>query len=198
MTLWLLGLGPPALAAGMALVPGRRLEWSTPLHLLALATAGAVVVISLMPAAYAEVGFGALVVFLGALAVPTLLERLSRRYHPTTRFAEAGLVLHQGMDGLQLGALGASLGPAGLLALGLHGAPLVFAGVVAVDLREGRRHAWPLALGLVAATVLGILLGGAVAPETLRPAEPWLKAAVSGLLLHVVVHNHPHDHEHPE
>lgn len=196
MTQWLLGLGPPAIAAGLALLPGRRLDWSRPLHLLALASAGFIVLASLMPEAYRALGWPALAVFVLALGVPTLSERLLRRYHATTGLAGVVLTVHQLIDGLQMGALGDSLGPAAITALGLHGAPLVFAGVVTVDLREGRPRAIPLALALIGATALGILLGGIVDPEALHPAEPWLKAVVSGLLLHVVLHNHPKEEEH--
>ncbi len=185
----LLGLVPSLAAAALALAPGERSAWIGPLRTLALVTAGIVVLVSLMPEALAELGALALGVFGLALVAPTAVERLWPSSEITLHAALAGLVLHQGIDGLQLGTLGQRYGMATVLAIGVHGAPLVLAAVLATKRHMGARSAGIASAALVGALLLGMGIGEGVPDAVVDRFEPWLVAVASGLLLHVLAHD---------
>lgn len=156
-----------------------------------------VVLVQLLPESVEAIGVPALVVFALALTAPFVLARL--RYGPgaddsgiALDLAFYGFAAHQLAEGL---ALGTYVGPGHashhhenlVYAIAAHTVPLT-ALVIASSVRGGVK---PLGrvLILLAATSLGFV-GGGVAGETFAAAEPWLAAAVAGLLCHVLVHDH--------
>ena len=181
LTWGLLGVVPVAVGA-LAWLPGLRLPLDG-LRAVAAGAALAVVLGALLPEAIhtGVVGVGA---FLVGLLAPVLAERLTQA-RGEAGIAAVALAAHQLLDGLQLGALGNQLGPAGALALGFHGAPLVAAATLTAA--DHHRRAGLLGLMLVGVTALGVLVASAV-PGPWRGEHGWLAALVGGVLLHVVVH----------
>jgi hypothetical protein len=175
--------------------------------------ASAVVLGHLLPDAIENVGWAALAVFLVALVLPVLAERVVGRArghadahaHDDCDHAHAdadvgmelgyaGLLVHQLGDGFALSTYGNAARDGGadlsvLLAIGLHTIPVAAFVVIAFFKHGGYRAASLRAGGLVVATWLGVF-GVTLAPVTWMTLwEPWLTAAVAGLLFHVVVHD---------
>ncbi|HZR82223.1 MAG TPA: permease [Candidatus Binatia bacterium] len=167
----------------------------------------------LLPEALFDVGLPALLVFALALAVPATLERLAharhRRHgahHDHGQHADdhaaglelgyAALVIHSFGDGLTVGALADPLhgGDAWLpvtLSIAAHTVPVTALFAVAFASQRGTRSAVLRAAWLGCAMAVGVLAAGAVPPAVAGPIEPWLTAAVAGLLLHVIAHDWP-------
>jgi len=144
----------------------------------------------LLPEALNEGGPAVLAVLLLGVVVPSGIERLvhSSRMEAGVGLVAAGMVLHQVLDGVQMGAVGPSVGAPGVLALGLHGLPLAAVALMAMA-RSGRAPALALWVLLVVATGVGFAVGASVPPVWLAPWEPWIQAAVAGVLLHVLIHD---------
>lgn len=102
----------------------------------------------------------------------------------------AGLLLHQAVEGAELGTIFAvgGRGTAVALVLALHTVPLVAAVLHGCVLRLGVRGGLVRGLALVLATASGVLVGG-LAGAHLDGVEPWVIAAVGGLLLHTLWHS---------
>lgn len=104
-----------------------------------------------------------------------------------------GFLLHRIGDGMGLGlySSGAHAGHGHydlVLAIAGHTVPVTALVTMAFKERHGGRSAVLRMAGVVAATGLGIALTGALSEATLSLWEPWLAAAVAGLLMHVVTH----------
>jgi hypothetical protein len=214
----LVTLTPVALGMMLALAPGMRRASTGPWHRMILALATAVVLVLMLPHAFSELGWAALGVFLPALLVPVLIERLAGHRHGHDDHHEpamdadlglAGMLLHQVVEGAEIAAL-ASSSPAWAttaLALALHTVPLVGAVLHKSVLRGGARAGLGRGLALMAASALGLAIGF-LAGEALHGLEPWVLAAAGGLVLHTMWHGwsdgsgHAHEHgppghEHP-
>lgn len=188
-----------ATALGTLLALGaRRSQWVLePVRSFALAAVTLTIVLHLMPEAVDEAGPWALVVLAGGVALPGVLGWLApRRGHGVVaiELSFLGVLAHQVGDGL---ALGAVTGPmhAGhthwdfFLAIGAHTIPLAAVVAITFAARDGRRAAIVRAAMIAVAPMLGLAL---TRVGDVAEASPWLNAAVSGLLLHVLAHDLPH------
>lgn len=203
MLAWMGALLPVCAGAGVAAWPRlpaaalRALRWAA--SLAALAVVGLV----LVPDALEALGPAALVVCVGFFALPYAVERAADRWAGhTDRYVLgldlglAGVAVHQAVEGAQLGALAYSealLPTAGALAL--HTVPLV--AVVLVGHRDHAGHPIAVRTGvLLVATGAGVA-AGQLAVAGIEALEPWIAAAVAGLLGHIVLHDVGHEHADP-
>lgn len=193
----------PVLAGiALALTPWFRRELLRPARLVAVIAVVAVLVFVLLPASFAAEGGVAVVVFLAALVVPLLLERLALRaglgHGVAVELAFAILLLHQVVDGFEIGTAHA-LGTAPwaiTLAIAAHSVPFVWAILLGIAQRRGVRAMLLRGSSLLVATGVGTALGHRL-PSHLEEAIGWLPALVGGLLLHVVWHDlDGDDHRH--
>lgn len=192
-----------ALGAVVALVGRGRAVG--PIHGFALVAAVVVVLAQLLPESLGQIGVWALVVFGVAFAVPIVLERLAGRFVKAARAERTmdnlgleigylGLMLHKVGDGLGLGTYTSEL-HAGhahfdvVGAIAVHTVPVTALVVLAYARRFDKRVALIRAAGLALATVVGVLLTHSVPLALVEQLEPWITAAVGGLLLHVVAHD---------
>ncbi len=163
-------------------------DGATPwLRTAAAASALTLVWTSMLPAAADALGLLALVLAVVCFLLPSLLERALHRSSLGTESALLGLMVHQAVDGAQIAWLGNAEGIGGAVAVALHGAALVAAAVVAAS-GHGARAALTTAGVLMGSTLLGVSLGSLATHGVLHEVEPWVRAAVSGLLLHAMMH----------
>ncbi len=192
----LYALVPVAIGGALAALSGRERGWMGPLRTLALAAALTLVLAELLPAAAVSLGVMALVAFAVGLLVPMLAERIGDQVVVAVRFpglelAFLGLLGHQLIDGLQIGAA-TELTADGLpvaLTIAAHSAPLVASAVFGYSARLGVRSAFLRVWLLAAATAAGVLLGHLSGTAWLAPVAPWIQAVMAGLLLHILSHD---------
>ncbi|MAQ16311.1 MAG: hypothetical protein CMN30_16165 [Sandaracinus sp.] len=159
-------------------------------HTLAVVVALVVIGLELVPTALAAVGLWALVVFGGAYAAASLLERVGHAQGLEPGWGvELGflaLCAHRVGDGLAMAHFGhAAGGFEGMLAIAAHGVPVI--ALVTIAYRERSRRAAVVRVILLAiASLAGIALHEVIPEE--HAALPWISAALAGLLLHVVTH----------
>jgi ZIP family zinc transporter len=167
----------------------------------AVVAAVSIALLHLLPEAVAAVGWGALAAaFLGAFA-PVALERAvpGHAAHtaraPTTSLAMgyAAVVAHQAGEGAALASLAetGALSAVIVLAIAAHTVPLAMVvGIRVIEVRgHGNRRAIALALlGVAAATACGAGAGSLIGAARLVAVQPWILAAVAGLLLHALAH----------
>ncbi len=166
-----------------------RGRFAGPIRTFALVAALVVVMSELLPSAITVLGVGALVVAALAFIAPSVVSRAGPR-GSGLELAYAGLLVHKVVDGLTLEVFlgGAHAGHGHLdvaLALALHAVP-VTALVVVTFIERGHVHALGRVVGLIAATLAGVAMAGEV-PGVLERFDPYIMAAVAGLLMHVVV-----------
>jgi len=193
-----IAIGSVAVGLLAAIAAHARLWVLAPVRAFAVVAVAAAIALHILPEAIDGGGWAVLVVAAAGLFAPIVLGRATAAIEVRHRrvAAELGYVavlVHQWSDGLALGA--ATGGAHGghthwdlLIGVGAHTVPLV--AVLALTFAElgGMRTVILRSLGLLAATLVGLLLTRA--DDTLLPsAEPWLNAAVSGLLLHILVHD---------
>ncbi|MFT3766590.1 MAG: hypothetical protein QM820_13915 [Minicystis sp.] len=204
-----LGIAILALAValgGLAAVFREPARWAmSAVRTFAVVAAVSIALLHLLPEAIAAIGGTAIIVALIGAIGPAVLERLipSHGGHtheaPTTALAMgyAAVVAHQAGEGAAL----ASLAETGALSIGIvlaiaaHTVPLAMVVGIRVleargDRRSGNRRAIGLALaGVAAATAIGALAGTLIGSARLETMQPWLLAAVAGLLLHALAHD---------
>lgn len=195
-----------ALGVAVGLAGRLRGRAIAPLQTFALVAAVTIVLAQLLPDALTTLGPVALLVFAASLALPTIAEKALHRVRNVGEHAGhrvglelgyLGLLFHKVGDGLGLG-LFSSEAHAGhhhadvLVAIGAHTVPVVALVVLAYLQHGGLRVALARGAGLAAAAVVGVLVAHTVPVAAVASFEPWVSAAVSGLLLHVVFHDwHP-------
>jgi len=190
-----------ATALGTALGLGTR-RWHVfvePVRSFALAAVTITIALHLMPEAVEAAGPWAIAVLVAGLMLPTALGWIGARLGAARAGHAAvaveltfiGVLAHQVGDGLALGTFASGHWDL-MLAIGAHTVPL--AAVVAITFadREGRGRAIARATLIAVTPLLGLTLGRAGAQSV--AAAPWLNAAVSGLLLHVLAHDLPSAH----
>lgn len=197
------GLVAVALGALFALGPPVGAKIIGPIRIASVVAAVAVIAVHLLPEAFHAIGLWCGVAFAGGLAAPRAVEWIAERFadraarkarHAALDIGYAGLVVHRFGDGLSMGAYaelpGSSLAHAPvLLAFAAHIVPVTTVMVLAALSAKGRGAAIKYAAGLAAAIGGGVVAASAVLTRVSQGVEPWISAAVAGLLLHVVVHN---------
>ncbi|MCC6554136.1 MAG: hypothetical protein IT372_14110 [Polyangiaceae bacterium] len=205
---------------GLAAVFRRRGERAMPaVRAFAVVAAAAIAVLHLLPEAFGEIGWRALLSAAAGFFAPAALERLfpprgthkhgalgggacghahdhARTPAPTTALAMgyAAVLAHQLGEGAAVASLArvGSLSMSILLAIAAHTVPLAM--VVAIRVLEvkgdsGGRRAMGLALaGVALATAAGAFAARLVGVTRIEAVEPWLIAAVAGILLHALSH----------
>jgi len=189
-----------AIGVGIGLARSSAHRTLGPIRTFALVAAFATVVIELLPRAVAGGGLLALAIFAAAAALPWVAERLGARAGSDRSAAwrleigYVGLLVHHVGDGLGLGTFtgGAHSGHTHwdvLLAIGGHTVPVTAVVVLAYGRRASARVA-ALRGGLFAVAIaVGIALAESVPDAPFAAVEPYLTAAVAGLLLHVATHD---------
>ncbi|WP_437632302.1 hypothetical protein [Sorangium sp. So ce854] len=171
------------------------------LRTFALVGAAAIALLHLLPEALGEVGWPGLVAAAAGFLAPAVLERLvlgeaGAHRTPTTALAMgyAAVLAHQFGEGAAVASL-SRIGQLSLpvvFALAAHTVPLAM--VVAIQVLEvragtGGKRAMSAALaGIALATVIGAFATRLVDAERFEAVEPWVLAAVAGLLLHALSH----------
>lgn len=181
------------LGGGVGFLPGLRPAALRPMWAFAFAAALGIALGELLPDAAASLGGGALLLFAAGYVVPSLLERalISRPGGLGPDFAFVALAAHQLVDGVAIGsATHLDHGREALMfAFSAHAAPMVAVASLGVARQRGRRAlAWWVG-GLLAVTLLGVLVSaGPSFGEVLAQAEAVSKAFLAGVLLHVLSH----------
>jgi len=197
--MWLAVLIPiVATALGTALALGARDRvWVLePVRSFALAAVTLTIVLHLMPEAVDEAGPWALAVLAGGLVLPGLAGWAApARGHGVVavELSFLGVVAHQIGDGLGLGAVTGEMHDGHthwdfFVAIGAHTIPLAAVVALTFASRDGRRAAIVRAAVLALAPLIGL---AATRVDGADSISPWLNAAVSGLLLHVLAHDLP-------
>lgn len=171
------------------------------LRTFALVGAASIALLHLLPEALGEVGWSGLVAAAAGFLAPAVLERLvlgeaGAHRTPTTALAMgyAAVLAHQFGEGAAVASL-SRVGQLSLpivFALAAHTVPLAM--VVAIQVLEvragtGGKRAMSAALaGIALATVIGAFATRLVDAERFEAVEPWVLAAVAGLLLHALSH----------
>lgn len=171
------------------------------LRTFALVGAASIALLHLLPEALGEVGWPGLVAAAAGFLAPAVLERLvlgdaGAHRTPTTALAMgyAAVLAHQFGEGAAVASL-SRVGQLSLpivFALAAHTVPLAM--VVAIQVLEvragtGGKRAMSAALaGIALATVIGAFATRLVDAERFEAIEPWVLAAVAGLLLHALSH----------
>jgi hypothetical protein len=84
-----------------------------------------------------------------------------------------------------------------LTAIAVHSVPVTALITMAFTSAHGRKSGIRRAIGLAAIGSIGVVLAQQTTLSTWARGEPWIEAAVGGLLLHVVTHDWAHEHEQP-
>lgn len=202
-------VGSIALGAVLGLVAHGRGRLLDAVRTFAIVSSVAVAVGRLIPDAIGEGGPLVLLAAAAAFLAPWLIERAAHEDpehdHSSTMGLELsywGLMAHKLGDGI---ALGSFSGPAHaghhhgdvLVAIASHSVPVTALMTLAFTSAHGRRSGIRRAAGLAIAGVIGVLVALQTTPSIWARGEPWIEAAVGGLLLHVVTHDWAHEHEQP-
>ena len=202
-------VGSVAAGALLGLLSRGRGRLLDAVRTFAIVSAVAVVVGRLIPHALEGGGPLTLLVVVVAFVTPSLIEHISgedpEHDHTSTLGLEIGywgLVLHKIGDGMALGAFTtaahADHGHGDLVtAVAVHSIPVTALITLAFTSSHGVRSGVLRASGLAFFGALGVIAAQKTALGTWTAGEPWLEAAVSGLLLHVVTHDWAHEHERP-
>lgn len=194
-----------SIVAGAAIgsVSRRQSPWMGPLRTFAVAAVATAVIVQLLPESVHEIGGGALLVFVAALALPGLLAPLARRlrvrselsaHEVGTELAFFGFVAHQLAEGLALGTY-AGDGHAGhaheslVLAVAAHTLPLTALFVAEALAHRSRRGAWLRTAVIIGATLAGFGLADVVHERVQVELHTWGSAGIAGFLVHVIFHH---------
>lgn len=197
MTLALLTAALSALAGLVAAIAAHARLWVlAPVRAFAVVAVAMAIAVHILPEAIDGAGYWVLVPFALGFVAPPLIARVARQRAGEHRrlaaeMSYAGVVVHQIADGVGLGVLADGDGTVHwdfVIGVGAHTVPVV--AVIALAFAElgGRRAALVRSAGLFAATAGGILLTR-VNTSFVTETGPWLNAAVSGLLFHVLLHD---------
>jgi hypothetical protein len=199
-----------ALGAALALWAKEGSHAVTAIRVVAIVASAVVIGTHLLPEAVHELGARAFAMFAVGVALPALVEAVTRRVarsqaDPGTsgvahamgvEIAFVGLVVHRFGDGLSMGAVG-STGPTFwqgafvVLAVSAHIVPVTTLMILAVAAVRSRASAVAHAGILAASTMAGVVVGAVAVQSGSADESPWISALVAGLLLHIVVHDLP-------
>lgn len=202
-------VGSVALGAVLGLVALGRGRLFDAVRTFAIVSSVAVVVGRLIPDAMSQAGPIVLVAVGISFLAPWLIERAAHEDpehdHSSTMGLSLtywGLMLHKLGDGIALGSF-TGAAHAGhhhgdvLTAIAVHSVPVTALITMAFTSAHGRKSGIRRAIGLAAIGSIGVVLAQQTTLSTWTRGEPWIEAAVGGLLLHVVTHDWAHEHEQP-
>ena len=184
-------LGPIIYALGRRWPTARRL-----LDALIVAAIAVIVFVHIIPEAWEQAGYLALVVVAVGAIFPIALERLFLRAHDTAHLtivivAAAGLVIHAAVDGVALlPATGSSLAHAIIL----HRIPVGMAIWWVVRPNLGTATALLMFSAIIVATAVGYYYGDEILDLGQSRSVALLQAFVAGSLAHVVIFGVKHKH----
>lgn len=198
-----------AIGAAMGLVALGRGRLLDAIRTFAVVSSVAVVVGRLIPDAVRVGGPQVLIAVALAFLAPWLIERAAQEDpehdHSSTMGLELsywGLMIHKLGDGLALGSFtgeahaGHHHGDV-LTAIAVHSVPVTALITLAFTSAHGRGSGIRRAIGLAVVGSVGVILAQQTSLGSWTHGEPWIEAAVGGLLLHVVTHDWAHEHERP-
>jgi hypothetical protein len=198
-----------ALGGLLGLVAPGRGRMLDAIRTFAVVSAVAVVVGRLIPDAVSAAGPAVLLAVAAAFLAPWLIERAAHEDpehdHSSTMGLELsywGLMLHKLGDGFALGSftgdahVGHHHGDV-LTAIAVHSVPVTALITLAFTAAHGRNSGIWRAIGLAVAGTIGVVVAQQTSLGAWTRGEPWIEAAVSGLLLHVVTHDWAHEHDRP-
>ena len=202
-------VGSVAVGAALGLVAPGRGRLLDAIRTFAIVSSVAVVVGRLIPDAIRGGGPLVLIAVAAAFITPWLIERAAdedpEHDHSSTMGLELsywGLMIHKLADGVALGSFtgeahaGHHHGDV-LTAIAVHSVPVMALITLAFTAAHGRNSGIRRAIGLALVGSLGVVLAQQTSLGSWTRGEPWIEAAVSGLLLHVVTHDWAHEHEQP-
>ena len=202
-------VGSVALGAVLGLVAPGRGRMLDAIRTFAIVSAVAVVVGRLIPDAVSAAGPSVVWAVAAAFLAPWLIERAAHEDpehdHSSTMGLELsywGLMLHKLADGFALGSftgdahVGHHHGDV-LTAIAVHSVPVTALITLAFTAAHGRGSGIRRAIGLAVAGTIGVVVAQRTSLGGWTQGEPWIEAAVSGLLLHVVTHDWAHEHDRP-
>ena len=202
-------VGSVAVGAVIGLAAPGRGRFLDAIRTFAVVSSIAVVIGRLIPDAVSAGGPEVLLAVAAAFLAPWLIERWAHEDpehdHSSTMGLELsywGLMLHKLGDGVALGSF-TSHAHAGhrhgdvLTAIAVHSVPVTALMIMAFTAAHGRRSGIRRAIGLGLIGVAGVVLAQQTSLGAWTRGEPWIEAAVSGLLLHVVTHDWAHEHDQP-
>ena len=187
---------PFLLGAVLYRFAGRSAQMRASVDGLALVSVGGLALVHLVPEAISRGGFAAIgFVFVGLIG-PALLHRVSedRAAVFADRVLILGLAVHAALESAALAAAHDDVFGLGI-AIAAHRLPV---GLAVFATARNQREGW-LAIGLlVAASLVGIGGGQAIAGWLPPMPSAWLQAFVAGSLLHVLTgHGYGHGHGKP-
>ena len=202
-------VGSVAVGAALGLVAPGRGRLFDAIRTFAIVSSVAVVVGRLIPDAVSTGGPQVLIAVAVAFLAPWLIERAAHEDpehdHSSTMGLELsywGLMIHKLGDGVALGTFtgGAHAGHHHgdvLTAIAVHSVPVTALITLAFTSAHGRNSGIRRAIGLAVVGSVGVVLAQQTSLGSWTRGEPWIEAAVGGLLLHVVTHDWAHEHESP-
>jgi hypothetical protein len=198
-----------AMGAAVGLVAHGRGRLFDAIRTFAIVSSVAVVVGRLIPDAVGAAGPQVLIAVAVAFITPWLIERAAHEDpehdHSSTMGLELsywGLMMHKLGDGVALGSFTGE-GHAGhhhgdvLTAIAAHSVPVTALITLAFTSAHGRNSGIRRAIGLAVVGSIGVAVAQLTSLGSWTGGEPWIEAAVGGLLLHVVTHDWAHEHEQP-
>ncbi|MBC8070650.1 MAG: permease [Deltaproteobacteria bacterium] len=201
----LITLASVVIGAAIAVATSRGHALLEVLRSFAVAAVATLAAVQLLPEAVESLGAWALLLFVGALALPPsfayLLRRAARdRRSWTSRglgveLGYLGFVAHQLVEGLALGTYSGPLHADHdhvelVLAMAAHTVPLTALFIGRALLRGGPQPALRRVVALLVASAVGFAAAGLVNRRVTETIAPVLAAVVAGLLCHVLLHVH--------
>ncbi|MCR9159333.1 MAG: permease [Nannocystaceae bacterium] len=195
-----------AVGAALGVLTKRHAGSFSALRVFAVTAVATAVALQMLPEALTEMGGMALLVFVGALVLPGLLEPVIRRLRGGHADRSAlsvdlgfyGFLAHQVAEGVALGSFSTEAhhghGHESLvLAVAAHTIPLTALLIAEALTHRSRGSALRRAVALVLATGLGFALADVLHDVLPHDLHSWLTAGVAGVLMHVLFHDHgPH------
>lgn len=191
---------------GLVGLTRRAGPWLAPLRIFGIVAVAGIVLFHLLPDALAGGGLLALLLAVGAAALPVLWPRLSwrkRRGPPdgrvTLELAYIAVLIHKLADGIALGfGLGLDLDARLGLVAGFAAHTIPMTAIIAITFASrGRAHAWARVGGVAVAIIAGVALADRLQSGALIELRPYFDALTAGLLLHLTFHDVPRPHSRP-
>lgn len=199
----LITLASVVVGATLAVVTSRVRTLLDGLRTFAITAIATLAAVELLPESVERLGPTALLLFVGALALPPVFAsvagRIRERDEPVTAHAVGaelgyfGFVAHQFVEGIAL-ATYAGPDPQGhdrmelVIAVAAHTVPMTALFIGTVLVQRGKRPALRRVLGLLVASTSGFFAARWVSTGLADAVAPTLAALVAGFLCHVLLH----------